>query len=162
MTSLYPVAGTSEFVPENTASNITSNDVVSTTGAGSSNDLLLFGLLANKSTAVIVILSGLVLAGLIFMVCRLLVKTQALYKPSSSTRHESLAATSDIFDREAIFQWSIRYWLRHTAIVPIGLQHQTWSSFKNPKSRLASIRTPPQCSFSGNVSAKSVERRKAT
>lgn len=104
MTSLYPVAETSEFVPENTVSNITSNDVVSTTGAGSSNDLLLFGLLANKSTAVIVILSGLVLAGLIFMVCRLLVKTQALYKPSSSTRHESLAATSDIFDREAIFQ----------------------------------------------------------
>lgn len=108
MTSLYLVAGTSESAPTHTVvSNTTANSTVASTtaaGAGSSNDdLLLFGLIANKSTAVIVILSGLVLAGLLFMVCRLLVKSQALYKPNTSGRHESLAATSDIFDGEAIF-----------------------------------------------------------
>lgn len=104
MTSFYPVAGTSESDPNNTVSNTTASTVASTTAAGSSNDLLMFGLIANKSTAVIIILSGLVLAGLLFMVCRLLVKTQALYKPNSSARRESLAATSEIFDGEAIFQ----------------------------------------------------------
>lgn len=65
----------------------------------------LLGRIATKSTAVIVILSGLVLAGLAFMVCRLLVKSQALYKSSSSSvRRESYTVASEGFGNGDTFE----------------------------------------------------------
>jgi len=45
--------------------------------------------LTDRNTAVIIILGALVLAGLIFTICGLLVKSQAILKSGSARSHES-------------------------------------------------------------------------